>query len=214
MLASKHIIGLHRDLILGDLNKRNCFDDQSIEKVLEEWYYIALCLDRAPKAEDDLSHAALLEELRLPYALVRELPEDATWNEIIVKAMSEFDEPIQAGIECNWPWEKVFQLYRASQHIDCALRYGADPDVSPERLLEIMRQRIETCKREIASKQEELDKALGEIREIWGLPEGTTLDQAKEVIFTKLRAHLGQLWNRTPDQISDEEITDFLKNQD
>jgi hypothetical protein len=60
---------------------KNCFDKQLIKEALEEWASIALCVDRVPEAQDDLSHADVLEEIRSVQALVRRLPEGATWNE-------------------------------------------------------------------------------------------------------------------------------------
>jgi hypothetical protein len=221
MLASKHIIGLYGELVRMDLEERNCFDKQLIEEVLEEWHYIALCLDRMPKAEDNLSHADVLEEIRAAYALGRELPAEATWNEIIVDAMSDFDEPIKAARECNWSWERVLQLYRDSDHIDTALRFGVDPDVTPAKLREIIEQktweiRMGNAQREAenARMREEIDKRFRELLEIYGLPEGTTVAELESVVFAKVREYLGQLWNKPTDAVTDEDIRDFLGSKD
>lgn len=221
MLATRHIIGVYREVVRLRLEEARYLDERLIEAVLEEWYYIALCPDRAPKAEDALSHADFLEEIRPGYALRRKLPEDATWNDIIVDAMSDFDEPIGVGIENGWAWERVLQLYRDSDHIDTALRFGVDPDVRPGLLVDIIKQqtwelRLSTAmieqetamlEAEAARKEEELANRLVEAAESLGLPEGSTLAELENAIK---RRYLAQLLNRSPEDITDEDIADFF----
>jgi hypothetical protein len=214
MLATRHIIGVYREVVRLHLEEARYLDERLIEAVLEEWYYIALCLDRAPKAEDALSHADFLEEIRPGYALSRKLPEDATWNDIIVHAMSDFDEPISVGIENGWAWERVRQLYRDSDHIDTALRFGVDPDVRPGLLVDIIKQQtwelrlsMAMLEAEARRKEEELGIRLVEAAESLGLPEGSTLAELENAIK---RRYLAQLLNKSPEDITDEDIADFF----
>lgn len=156
MLASRHIIGEYRDTLQMYLKEFRGFDDQFIESFLEEWHYIALCLDRAPEAKDDLSHADLLDEIR-GFWVPPELPKDATWNDIIVSAMSDFDGLIETGIACKWPWEKVLQVYNGNRLIASALEAGVHPDVSLAGLVEIVAQQASESVKEWA--QFEADRA-------------------------------------------------------
>lgn len=58
-------------------------------------------------------------------------------------------------------------------------------------------------------RNEKPDRVLGERLERWRLLEGTTCDQTKDDIFSKLRVCVGLPWKKAPDQISDEEFIDF-----
>ncbi|MCB0318945.1 MAG: hypothetical protein KDD56_09325, partial [Bdellovibrionales bacterium] len=141
MLASRYVIRIHRSAVQMILDAKKDFNNDLIDDALEEWDYIALCLDRAPNSEDGLSHHAVLEEIRPTFAALRKLSKDATWNEIIVDEMSAFDDLIKDGVEYGWSWDSIVQLFKDLVHIDTAIRYGASPEISGEKLFELVSQK-------------------------------------------------------------------------
>lgn len=220
-LASRYVITIYRQIVGITLERKEDFDSQLIENALEEWDYIALCLDRAPIVEDELIHANILEEIRPPFALLGKLSEDATWNEIIVGAMSDFGDPISQGIESGWSWDRVLRLYHDNDNIDAALRYGVSPDISPEMLNRVIEQEVWEINMHTAmikADNERLEKELTDIRgkvvKSLELPKDSTLDDVNSYIFSLMRRYLGELYDKSPDDITDEDINNFLEEQE
>ena len=141
-LASRYIITNYSNCVRDNLATRNDFNNDLIDEALEEWHDIALCPDRANKAGETFLYAEFLEEIKQDLfgesavIKINALSSDADWNDIIVDAISQFDEPIKIGLQLNWSWERVVQLYDHSLHIDTALKVGLPPDTDYESVIQ------------------------------------------------------------------------------
>lgn len=220
MQATKHVIYIYQQLVRLDLGRREDFDQNLTEEVIEEWFFVALCLDRNPTSDDDLKFGELLNKIRPAYALQRRLHEDASWNEIITDYMSEFDGFIKTGIEYGWTWDRILQLSRDTDHINTALRYGADPDINPDALMELISEKtweidmgLAHTRAIVKKKEEQVKEVLGELKNLLGVSEDTSVDEFERELLNKLKEHLGNLYGRPSDEVTDEDIIDYLGNQ-
>lgn len=219
LLSAKYVLDAYSSVVTNELRTR-LPDESAVQGALEEWYYLAICPERTPEMDQGLQHLELLESLRPSYARVEELPEGSTWNEIVNGVLAHFEDPIEIGREKGWPWQRVLDVYRGSRHIDDALKYGADPDISPAELLEHLRNQNRQAEDRIREKaaenermREELARKAAELNEKWGLPPDAPFEALQSRLNDALRPYLAELWGRDPGSISDDDILAFLESQ-
>ncbi len=212
MLATEYVLTLYQQIVRLSLSQNEEFNNEDIDDALEEWNYMTLCLESLPVPEDNLVHAKVLSDMRAGYIIKHKLPEDAPWGEIIASEISKFDQPIQIGLENNWPWEKVQQLYADNEHIESCLKHGADPSMSIGALTDLIKEA--GWEAEMTSKWEEARASEGAkfMSKLLGLPEDSSMTEVVRILTLRVKVHLAKVWNRPPDDITDEEVENFLDN--
>ena len=215
--AMRSVIDVYRYMVKCDLGRLESFDDSLIEDALEEWDQIAWGDVSLSGQGDGFKHLEVLEEVRPAFTAVLKLPKDASWNEILGQRLADFDEPIEAGLENNWSWHRVWELERANDHIARALKYGVDPDITPKLLSAVIDQSIWEMRMgtdmliaETARRAEANFPTLLDLNISLGLPADTPPEEIQERASLKVRVVIARLYGKPVDDIQDHDVSEFL----
>jgi hypothetical protein len=198
--ATQHVLRVYDEVLRQELALH--FPRSSAaerDAVIDEWYALAICGDECAMQGEELRYCGLLNSMGAMVARSKRLPDGACWNDIITHEIGQFDDVIAQGLELGWSWRKIKQVYYGNTQIETAIKYGIDPDQSPEQLLAVLEER--EVKRREAVMEDDL---------ACGTTEGNGIE---ERFISRMQTRLGAIWGREPETITKDEIDNYIKDQ-
>lgn len=138
-------------------------DSDLIESVVREWQTLSLQKEASPAIQSE--HPKILDPILRDSALGLELTEAASWHDVLKRRFEEFEDSLALAEKEGWDFTRVLEIYGQNQHIDIALKCGADPGISHDALSSLLDEKIWERKLESEQLKFEMDIQLTELNE-------------------------------------------------